>query len=235
MFIQSLGHVYYTPEFSEVFTQPPADYENSLDNGERVETILGSAYICSVPMNYYRVSEIANYLDTLITLIIPFALIAFFNVQIAICVWKFKKERQKIVSSPLSAQGNNHFRHDLWCTEGNGRNALSSEMEQAKASGSFSRNDIPKLRSSGTNIKANPCCLQLKDAHARKFKTSLSSKISEDDSGIDIYCCTHFPNGDVCGSEDRNIRLSGKEKANFNRFDVATTRFNWRQGNNPVM
>lgn len=60
-----------------------------------------SVYRCSVPPEYYRVSEIANYLDTCITLVIPFLLISFFNVRIAWSLWKLKDSRRQMMATTI--------------------------------------------------------------------------------------------------------------------------------------
>lgn len=56
-------------------------------------------FMCTVPEHYYKISEIANYLDSAITLIIPFLLICYFNLRIAISVWKLRDQRQYFVAS----------------------------------------------------------------------------------------------------------------------------------------
>lgn len=75
--------------------------ENGNDNDE---PFFSGGYICTVPQDYYRISEIANYLDSVVTLIIPFFLITFFNVKIAICIWKLKDQRRSIVASSCSTK-----------------------------------------------------------------------------------------------------------------------------------
>lgn len=52
---------------------------------------------CTVPSKYITVSIIANYLDSVITLIVPFCLITYFNMRIAVCIWKLKDERKRMV------------------------------------------------------------------------------------------------------------------------------------------
>lgn len=78
----------------------------------------GVRCICSVPEVYYKVSEIANYIDSILTLIFPFFLIGFFNVRIAVTVWKLKDQRRNIVAtttanstngSSVATTQNNHF------------------------------------------------------------------------------------------------------------------------------
>jgi len=54
--------------------------------------------MCTVPPEYLTISTVANYLDSMITLIIPFCLIAFFNIRITMTVWKLKDERKTILA-----------------------------------------------------------------------------------------------------------------------------------------
>lgn len=54
--------------------------------------------VCTVPIYYHKISEVANYLDTMVTLVIPFIVITYFNVRIAVCVWKLKDEREQILA-----------------------------------------------------------------------------------------------------------------------------------------
>lgn len=67
-------------------------------------TTTDSHFRCTVPKHYHKISEIANYLDMVVTLIIPFILITYFNVRIAISVWNLKEQRQQIVASPSVPQ-----------------------------------------------------------------------------------------------------------------------------------
>lgn len=53
---------------------------------------------CTVPFEYMTISTVANYLDSMITLIIPFCLITFFNMRIAVCIWKLKDQRMNIIA-----------------------------------------------------------------------------------------------------------------------------------------
>lgn len=89
-------------------------YNETIDGGN------GGRCICSVPEVYYKISEIANYIDSILTLIFPFFLIAFFNVRIAVTVWKLKDQRRNIVAttanntngssvSTAAYSQNNHF------------------------------------------------------------------------------------------------------------------------------
>lgn len=92
--------------------------EKNLANSELFLTEV--FYVCSVPPDYYRISEIANYLDSVVTLIIPFFLITFFNVRIAICVWKLQRQRQNIVATPAMSSATtdniNHHHSSLRCS-----------------------------------------------------------------------------------------------------------------------
>lgn len=75
------------------------DLEYSADNYKIHE----ERRICSVPLEYYKISEFANYIDSVATLIIPFFLITFINVRIAACVWKLKDQRQHIVAGATTS------------------------------------------------------------------------------------------------------------------------------------
>lgn len=55
--------------------------------------------VCSVPDKYFKVSEIANYVDSGVTLIIPVLLIICFNLGIVLSLRKTSKKRSTLVSS----------------------------------------------------------------------------------------------------------------------------------------
>lgn len=55
--------------------------------------------VCSVPDQYFKVSEIANYIDSGVTLIIPFVLIICFNVGTVMSLKHTSKQRSILVSS----------------------------------------------------------------------------------------------------------------------------------------
>lgn len=55
-------------------------------------------YMCSVPKQYWNISRVANYIDSVVTLVVPFCVISFFNMRIAICVWNLRKHRETIVA-----------------------------------------------------------------------------------------------------------------------------------------
>lgn len=71
--------------------------------------------VCSVPKEFFKISEVSNYIDSILTLIIPFFMIAFFNTRIAITIWKLKDQRRTIVAAPSlhtsTNQNNNHRRN----------------------------------------------------------------------------------------------------------------------------
>ncbi|CAL8074619.1 unnamed protein product [Orchesella dallaii] len=109
-------------------------------------------YICTVPEGYYRISEIANYLDSVVTLIIPFFLITFFNVRIATCVWKLKNQRQSIVAS--SAANINHH-HSLRCSNKSSIHH-SNTARNSRSGSSTRRNHLSKQpQYSGTSQREN--------------------------------------------------------------------------------
>lgn len=56
---------------------------------------------CSVAEEFYQFAEIASYVDTVVTFVLPFLIISFANVQIAILLWK-RKDQQEIESMPSS-------------------------------------------------------------------------------------------------------------------------------------
>lgn len=77
----------------------------------------GNVDMCSVSESYYKTSEIANYFDTAITLIIPFFIIVYFNVKTAIKVCESEKERR------LMAAG--AFVRKTTITNGKGKKRIS--------------------------------------------------------------------------------------------------------------
>lgn len=91
-----------------------SEYEKNMTSED---FLLSGGYICSVPKDYFRISEIANYLDSVVTLIIPFFLITFINVRIAICVWKLQRQRLNIVATSSGTSDiNHHHQHSLRCS-----------------------------------------------------------------------------------------------------------------------
>lgn len=234
IFLKLTGKVQYSPKSTEAFTQVPATSEKNLEFQESTNIFTGG-YICSVPRDYYRVSEIANYFDTLITFIIPFALIAFFNVQIALCVWRLNIERQKMIASPASTQGSYRYHHNVRRSDSKGRKQMW-EIEQRGSPESFTEDSFPQVSGSRTNMKLTRCCLHTRDhqemsTSAERCSISLSSRRSEQGSANDVYYGAHFLDDDGRGNGDVNLRFNNSEMANFNGFDdVATIRFNRSTG-----
>lgn len=73
---------------------------NSIETGNETEnqTIyqnLTLVYRCSVAEEFYKFAEIASYVDTSVTFVLPFLIISFANVQIAMLLWK-RKDQQEI-------------------------------------------------------------------------------------------------------------------------------------------
>lgn len=135
-------------------------------------------YHCTVPPEYYRVSEIANYLDSVVTLIIPFALITFLNIKIYISVWKYMHERQKLIACPsisITIQ-----KPDC---EGTRSGQEMSQKGGTEHSSSSSINEINSIPCSNfTEEKLNRSKLKLKfgstsksDAHEDLSRTNSSS------------------------------------------------------------
>lgn len=61
------------------------------------------AYFCTVPSQFHKFSEIANYVDSAVTLLIPFLLITYFNVRIAVLVWRMNRERTNTTNITVTA------------------------------------------------------------------------------------------------------------------------------------
>ncbi len=59
-------------------------------------------YRCSVAEEFYKFAEISSYVDTVVTFVLPFLIISFANVQIAILLWK-RKDQQEIEIIPPSS------------------------------------------------------------------------------------------------------------------------------------
>ncbi len=113
------GKSYHFSEYSseESSSASKESFSSEYEKDVTSEDFLHSGgYICSVPEDYYKISEIANYLDSVVTLIIPFFLITFINVRIAICVWKLQRQRLNIVATSSGTSDINHHHHSLRCS-----------------------------------------------------------------------------------------------------------------------
>lgn len=55
--------------------------------------------ICSYPDHYHRISEMVTYVDSVVTVLIPFVLITYFNGRIAAIVLQMNRDRKKILAS----------------------------------------------------------------------------------------------------------------------------------------
>lgn len=73
-------------------------------------TGLQTKFTCTVPNKYFKISEIANYVDSIITLIIPFTLITCSNIGIVMSVRRLSLQRNHLLSTSLST---NAVRKDL--------------------------------------------------------------------------------------------------------------------------
>lgn len=106
--VLALGLFSYVWVIAKVIELPVVDYVN------HNQTQPSYHKICSVPPEFFQVSEIANYVDSTVTLIIPIFIIVFINVRIGLKVWKIREERRTIFaiassstsSSPLAAPTN---------------------------------------------------------------------------------------------------------------------------------
>jgi len=108
--------------------------------------------ICTVPSKFLTVSIIANYIDSIITLIIPFGLIAYFNIRITMCVMKVKEERMKIVASFKTGNANGSQKKSCGSDSNISPCSLNEESNGEKTGSSFCR--TPLKRTNGQRRKS---------------------------------------------------------------------------------
>jgi hypothetical protein len=145
--------------------------------------------VCTVPLEYLTVSIVANYLDSMITLIIPFCLIAFFNMRIATCVWRLKDERKSIIAFPKSNNGPT-------TTSGFKAPTHKGRGVNRKQSSDFDGESQHRRKRGNANRMSRVCvCGSIFQQQRTNSSSSLDSPINEENNEV-CSCKNNFNTGD---------------------------------------
>ncbi|XP_035706386.1 uncharacterized protein LOC110846889 [Folsomia candida] len=74
-------------------------WANNVDESTKLVDEQELVYMCSVPEKYHKLSRVNSYVDSILTFILPFLLIAILNLKIIFCVKRVKGHRESMLAN----------------------------------------------------------------------------------------------------------------------------------------
>ncbi|CAG7728869.1 unnamed protein product [Allacma fusca] len=164
--------------------------------------------LCSVRQEHVYFSSIASHIDSILTLILPFGIISYLNVRIAMCVWRLKDQREHLVAmAKITRQTGSNY--------GTGRTQVGF-VYRSKYSGN---------RSPGRHVHNNTTHLNSTNPNNYRSKSNLTVDFepSESSTSSSAHCCSDFSRRNLNSNNNRR-RMRKRRANNSSSYAKAETR-----------